>query len=111
MAGSDFGFASDEELKAAQQLKQQRKAEFIEVLKKAGLDPADLDVSMVMSDETRVRAIRQQAARKEAHDLARLVGRKGLREQLKKTVAEHESKCSEEATFEPPKESKNGTSH
>lgn len=109
MAGSDFGPANEEELRGAQQSKKQRKADFIEVLKRAGLDPAGLDISMVMSDETRVRAIRQQAARKEAHELAKEVGRQGLRDRLKRTVEQQTSKIVEPEDLGLPKSSRNGT--
>lgn len=76
----------DAELKAAQESKRRRRASLIEAIKKAGINPADIDVTMVASDEDQAKLLQQMADRNEAKEMAEKFGRQELRERLKRTA-------------------------
>lgn len=79
-------FMSDDELRACQEAKRKRRVELEETIKKAGLNPAEIDITMVMSDEEQARVVKQMAERNEARKVAEQFGRQGLRDRLRKTI-------------------------
>jgi len=85
----DPEFMSEEALKAAQEGKRKRRAELVGLIQDAGLNPAEIDVTKMLSDEEAAEFVRQQAARKKAQQLAETTPRESLRERLKRTVAIH----------------------
>lgn len=85
-------FSTAAELHATQEAKRCRRAEMVELIKDAGINPAEIDVTKVLSDTEAAEAIRQQAARRKAQQLASEVSRDELRARLKATVKNHEAK-------------------
>lgn len=80
------GFITDEELKATQESKRRRRVALIEAVKKAGMNPAEIDITLIASDEDQARLLQQMAERQEAKAMAERFGRQALRERLKKSV-------------------------
>lgn len=101
----DDGFMSEARLREAQEARKRRREEFVKTIEDAGLNPAEIDVTKVMSDEEQAEAIRQQAARKAAHELAKKVGsRQALRARFKQTVEMHAAATPDEPTKIPTAE-------
>lgn len=97
-------FMSDDALRAAQEAKRRRRGELVALIKDAGMNPAEIDVTKVLSDEESAEFIRQQAARKKAQQLAEGTPRASLRERLKRTVAIHTGLTPDEPTKLPSPE-------
>lgn len=105
---ADSDFISDDELRATQESKRRRRAALIESIKKAGINPAEIDVTLVASDEEQAKLLQMMAERNEAKAMAEKFGRQGLRDRLKKTVETCGCDCppSKNGVYKP---STNGT--
>jgi wyosine [tRNA(Phe)-imidazoG37] synthetase (radical SAM superfamily) len=96
------GFISDEELKVTQESKRRRREALVDAIKRAGINPAEIDVTMIVSNEEQAKLVQQMADRKEAKEMAERFGRQALRDRLKKSA----ETCRWDGTYKP---SKNGT--
>jgi hypothetical protein len=95
-------YEESDELRAALESKRRRRETLVETIKRAGINPAEIDVTMIASDEEQAKLLQQMAERKEAHLMAERFGREALRARLKRTI----ETASRNGTCKP---SKNGT--
>lgn len=102
--GNGFHPMSAQELQTAAESRAKKRAEFARLVEEAGMNPAELDITKIMSDEEQAVAIERMAHERRARDLAKQ-GRAALRERLKKTVEVHSAVC-ERATgrFDKPRD-------
>jgi len=76
----------DAAIKATQESRRRRREALIETIKKAGINPAEIDVTMLTSDEEQAKLLQLMAERNDVRLLAERFGREGLRARLKQTV-------------------------
>lgn len=88
---TQFQPMDESEMKAAAEARKARRAAISKLVGDAGLDPSQVDMTKVMTDEEQAVVVAQMAAIRAAKELASDVGRQGLRERLKKTVAIHQA--------------------
>ena len=91
MSETPFAPITALELAEAAEARAKRRAEFAKLVQDAGMDPAQIDVTKIMNDEEQAQVIGQMAANKQAKDLAAEIGRKALKERLKRSVEHHQT--------------------
>jgi hypothetical protein len=85
-SASSADSTGDDAIRAAQESKRRRREALVETIRKAGINPAEMEVTMLTSDDDQARLLQQMAERKEAHLMAEKFGREGLRARLKRTI-------------------------
>lgn len=74
------------ELDAATNARKKRREDLKNLIERAGLNPAEIDVTRLMSDEEQQELLRQTATREAAKREAAQLGRQGLREKFRQTM-------------------------